>query len=129
MITAWGVEQDYKKAFEYYSKAAEMGNPMSFYSLGILYYEGLGTEQDYGKCFENWMRSAELGYAPAYEAVGELYRDGLSVEQNYEKAADWFHTAVEMGETDEARVNYDKLIEEGKIPKDYTPKEITFETK
>ena len=106
-----------------------MGNPMSFFSVGILYYEGKGTEQDYGKAMENWTRSAELGYAPAFEGVGELYRDGLGVEQDYEKAADWFHKAVEMGETEEAQVNYDKLIEEGKIPKDYAPKEITFETK
>ena len=34
-----------------------------------------------------------------------------------------------MGETDEAQANYDQLIEEGKIPKDYAPKDITFETK
>ena len=32
----------------------------------------------------------------------------------------------EMGETSEAQVNYDKLIEEGKIPADYVPKDIVF---
>ena len=65
-----------------------------------------------------------MGLPGAYEAVGELYRDSLGVKQDYEKAADWFHKAVELGETNEAQVNYNKLIEEGKIPADYIPKDI-----
>ena len=121
-----GVEQDYKKASEYYVEAAKMGHPMSYYGLGVLFYFGNGVEQDYEKAMICWDGAAQLGYPAAFEAVGELYRDGLGVKQDYEKAADWFHKAVEMGETNEAQANYDKLIEEGKILKDYVPKEITF---
>ena len=80
--------------------------------------------QDYEKALEYWTQAAEQGYRNAYEAIGELYRDGLGVEQSYEKAADYFLKAVELGETQKAQAYFDQLVEEGKIPADYTPNEI-----
>ena len=75
---------------------------------------------------ELYTRAADAGNARGINNLGWSYQNGLGVEQDYEKAADWFHKAVELGETNEAQVNYDKLIEEGKIPADYVPKDISF---
>ena len=91
-----------------------------------MYFLGKGTGQDYGQAMECWLAAADMGYAPAYEAIGELYRDGLGVEQDYEKAADYFLRAVELGETSESQANFDQLVEEGKIPVDYTMNPDTF---
>jgi len=88
---------------------------------------GKGTEQDYGQAMECWRAAAEMGYALAYEAIGELYRDALGVEQDYEKAADYFLKAVELGETSESQANFDQLVEQGKIPADYTMNPDTFD--
>lgn len=41
-----GIEQDYKKAVECYTKAADEGHLESIYSLGFCYANGLGIEQD-----------------------------------------------------------------------------------
>jgi TPR repeat protein len=87
----------------------------------------------YEKAYECWRKLAEEGNIHACEALGEMYRDGLSVKQDYEKAADLFWKSWTAGGEaegyDEGKVNYDKLIEEGKIPADYAPKEVTFEEK
>ena len=81
---------------------------------------------DYATALELYTRAADAGNARGINNLGWLYQNGLGVEQDYEKAADWFHKAVELGETNEAQVNYDKLIEEGKNPADYVPKDISF---
>ncbi|WP_171251809.1 tetratricopeptide repeat protein, partial [Acinetobacter baumannii] len=48
----YGVTQDYKKAFEWYSKAANQGNAEAQNNLGAMYALGQGVEQNYKKAFE-----------------------------------------------------------------------------
>jgi len=44
--TGQGVKKDYQKAFYWYKKAAEQGNPTSQANLGVMYAKGTGTKQD-----------------------------------------------------------------------------------
>ncbi len=44
-----GVEQDYKKAMEWYSKASQAGNFTAMGNIGFMYYNGQGVKQDYEK--------------------------------------------------------------------------------
>lgn len=39
-IVGEGVSQDYKKAFEWFSKSAEQGNVYAQFYLGNMYYDG-----------------------------------------------------------------------------------------
>eukprot|EP00985_Skeletonema_marinoi_P014829 scaffold7551_cov87-Skeletonema_marinoi.AAC.1 len=52
-MTQWGRDQydkgDYSVAFEYYTRAAELGYVEAHYRLSILYQEGHGVEKDKGK--------------------------------------------------------------------------------
>lgn len=41
-----GTKQDYSKAFEYYSRAADLCNDIAEYNLGKIYEQGLGVEKD-----------------------------------------------------------------------------------
>ena len=66
------VEQDYKKAFEWYQKAAEQGHDTAQYELGNHYYYGHGTEKSYIKAFEWYMKAAEQGNAAAEEALANF---------------------------------------------------------
>jgi len=46
----WGrVEIDYSKAIIYYSSAAEKGNSIATYAIGIAYLNGAGVVQDNGE--------------------------------------------------------------------------------
>ncbi|VAW63741.1 hypothetical protein MNBD_GAMMA11-1119, partial [hydrothermal vent metagenome] len=50
LIDGTRVKRDYKKAFNWSLKAAELSNdPEAQYMLGILYEQGAGTETDYAK--------------------------------------------------------------------------------
>ena len=45
----WHEKGDYIKAFEYYTKASELGDADAHYNLSLLYHGGLGVEEDIGK--------------------------------------------------------------------------------
>ena len=42
-----GVPRDYKKAFEWYEKSAEINDKKAQYKLALMYYKGQGTKQNY----------------------------------------------------------------------------------
>ncbi|MDY0351880.1 MAG: tetratricopeptide repeat protein [Desulfobulbaceae bacterium] len=53
-----GVEQNYDKALEWYTKSAEQGYADAQVILGAMYYTGQGVEQDKSKAFEWWSKAA-----------------------------------------------------------------------
>ena len=46
------VEQDFRRAKEWFEKAAELGNANAMYFLGEMYRNGEGVKQDYQKAIE-----------------------------------------------------------------------------
>ena len=53
-----GVEKDAAKAFELFTKAAEL-TPDAYGNLGTAYFYGEGTEKDYAKAVECWTKAME----------------------------------------------------------------------
>jgi uncharacterized protein len=54
-----GVEQSYKKAFEYFEQAAHLGYADAQFHLGVMYSNGLGVERvDIAKAKEWWTKAA-----------------------------------------------------------------------
>lgn len=74
-----GEKQNYRKAFKYYTMAAEGGNPEAMYNLGICYEGGFGilmrdTEkavQWYRNAAENGISAAQMKLASHYEVLGQ----------------------------------------------------------
>jgi TPR repeat protein len=52
-----GIEKDYKKAFNYYTLAANKGNKEAQYNLGIMYLKGEGINKDEIKAKE-WFKKS-----------------------------------------------------------------------
>ena len=50
-------DADHKKSFEWYSKAAELGNLDAIYSLGSAYENGEGVEKDPAKALEYYLKA------------------------------------------------------------------------
>ena len=67
-------EGDYSSAFEYYTKAAELGDAMAHYKLAHLYCEGEGVQKDERKALYHWEEAAISGhpYARLNLAVIEI---------------------------------------------------------
>jgi TPR repeat protein len=106
--------QDYKKAAEWFRRAAEQGAAEAQYVLGTMFAEGKGGRQDDAEA-ANWFRkAAEQGYAKAQHSLGEMYAKGRGVAQNNAEAEKWFdkahHTATEK---------YRKAAEQGDAEAQY----------
>ena len=104
-----GVEQNYKKAFEWIEKALKQDNPYSsngicfpivHYLLGDMYYFGQGIKQNYTKAFEYFEKAANQGYREAQYSLGYMYENGEGIEQDYESAFNWYKESVRQGNVD-----------------------------
>ena len=95
-----GIEQNYKKAIEWYKKAAEQGYVDAQFHLGNMYCIGLGVVQDLEKAFEWYKKAAEQGNVYAQYDLGTMYERGKGVERDSTKASEWYEKAAEQGNKD-----------------------------
>ncbi|WP_419770162.1 MAG: tetratricopeptide repeat protein [Candidatus Marinarcus sp.] len=86
-------QRNYSMAFEYFSKASDMGNQKAYYNLGVLYGNKYFNKKDYAKSYEIFYELAQKGYAPAQNKVGMYLTLGLSVEKDYKEAVKWYEKA------------------------------------
>lgn len=106
------VPQDYKKAFELYSKAANQGNAEAQNNLGAMYALGQGVDQNYKKAFEWYSKAAEQGEVKAQNNLGAYYANGDGGVKNYQKAFEWYNKAAAQDNA-EAKYYLGILYEEG----------------
>lgn len=108
------LSRDYKLAFEWYTKAAELGYAPAQRRLAYMYYVGKGVAQDYKKAFDWCLKSAKQGNQIAQCQVGCLYESGLGVVPDYHKALEWYTKSAEQGnklaDFYAARIAYEKKI-------------------
>ena len=60
-----GVDVNYKKAIEWYKKAAEQGYADAQYNLGIMYENGHGVDQDDSMAMRWYAKAAAQGFRGA----------------------------------------------------------------
>ncbi len=89
-------EGNYEKAFEYYRKAAELGNLDGHYNLSLLYEEGKGVEK-YKKKEVYHLEEAAIG-----GHLNARYNLGVDEANNgrYERAVKHFIIAAKLGDDD-----------------------------
>ncbi|KAI9335256.1 kinase-like domain-containing protein [Obelidium mucronatum] len=91
------VPQDYAKAIELLSQAANQGNASAQYELGEMYHQGLGVAQDYSRAFGYYAQAANQGDAAGQNRLGWMYQHRLGVTQDYSKALEWYTRAANQG--------------------------------
>lgn len=98
----YGVAQDYGKALELYTKAAEAGDGDAMNGLGDLYYYGRGTDTDYDKSFLWYSRSADTGNIYGMYNCAFQYASGLGTAQDFDKAKALYQKSLDGGNTEAA---------------------------
>ena len=106
--TASGVEKginlkaalDYAQAFKWFTRAAEQGEPRSYFHLGTLYETGWECPQNYARAATWYTRAAEIGIMGAQASLGRLYHHGRGVPRDYAQAVKWYTRAAELGDLD-----------------------------
>ncbi len=86
-------ERDYGSTFEYYTKAAEVGNMLAHQKLGHMYREGEGVEKDMKKAIYHWEVAAIGGHPSARAVLGVIERS----RGRHERAMKHFIIAVNQG--------------------------------
>lgn len=79
-------EQNYSKAIEYYTIAADGGCRQAQENLGYCYYYGRDSEVDYEKAFHYFALGAFDGHIRSLYKIGDMYRSGLYVKKNEQEA-------------------------------------------
>ena len=90
-------KEEYTKAVELFTKAAEQGHPEAQWSLGSCYYDGNGVEEDIFEAVKWYRKSAEQGFADAQYSLGYCYENGEGVRANIIEAVKWYKKSAEQG--------------------------------
>ena len=88
------MEPDYKKAFEWYRKAAAQGDSNAMSTLGDAYYYGVGGEENYKKAAEWYRKAADAGDDFAVYFLAEMYRQGTGVDQDLPEAEKLYQKSI-----------------------------------
>lgn len=111
---------DLESAFEWYLKAAEVGDhPFAAWVVGNCYSQGLmGVDIDRCTAFRWYLLAAELGQATAQNNVACDYLKGEIVDLDYQAAVKWFEKAVAQDDM-YALNNYGTILMNGDgVPRD-----------
>jgi len=77
--------------------AAQNGNVMAQFNMGVLYDEGTEVEEDDEKAVAWYKMAAEQNFAPAQMSLGEMYDKGLGVEKDFDAALKYYQSAALQG--------------------------------
>ena len=108
-----GVQQDYLRAAELFTRAADEGHALARNNLGTMYLIGFGVAQNIGRAAKLYKLAANQGVALAQCALGCLYYDGKGVKQDFVCAAELYKFAANQGFAD-AQCALGRLYYDGK---------------
>ena len=91
------LKEDKSKAFEFYSKCAELGNTDALYAVGRCYKFGIGVIKNFKKAVEYYTKAADQGHKDAQYHLGNRYFYGEGVTKSYERAVEYYTKAAEQG--------------------------------
>lgn len=87
----------WKNSAKWYMKAANQGDYLGQYRLGMMYKAGNGVVENYNKAIEWILISAEQGYGRAQYRLGHIYSKGDITSKDLKKAIEWYTKSAEQG--------------------------------
>ena len=93
-----GVEVDEAKAFEHYTRAADLGNVEALERLGLCHANGVGTAVNDDAAFRYFICAAERGDPKAQCNLGLCYLNGLGCSQDTGLGFRWISQAIASGQ-------------------------------
>jgi len=92
-----GLKQDFVQAAKLYERAAELGDLVAQFNLGVFYEHGQGVPVNRRLAETYLERSATQGHDSAQLNLGLLYQSGVEGVPDYKKAIYWLQMAAESG--------------------------------
>ncbi|EJK57319.1 hypothetical protein THAOC_22651 [Thalassiosira oceanica] len=86
-----GVQQDKKKSFQFFEKAAMQGHALCRHNLGFNDDE----KGNHDRAVRHFMISAKMGYVGSVETIKYAFKVGLATKEQYAEALKGYQDAVE----------------------------------
>ena len=102
------VHDDYMSAMSSYQQAADLGDPVANYDLGLMYEMGKNQPVDLEKAKTLYLQAADKGVLTAMVPLGELYLN----EHKDKEALIWFRKAAALGDAT-AKYHLGAMLEKG----------------
>lgn len=100
-----GVEKNTRKAYNFYEKAASLGEPTAQVLLGQRLANKRGaTDEDLRRAADLYRSAAASGSSDACFNLGYCYDIGKGVEKDSVASFLWYHSAAVLGDVDAARI-------------------------
>ena len=96
----YGVKQDFKKAYDYFSQGALKGSLECMYIKGMMLYKGAGCNQNYTEAFKCFKKASEKRHRPSLYMLGLCYRNGYGVEKDSDLATEYLYRSAMLGYRD-----------------------------
>ncbi|MBR1449437.1 MAG: SEL1-like repeat protein [Prevotella sp.] len=96
----YGVEQNFKKAYDYFSLGAEKGSTDCMYVKGMMLYKGTGCHQNYTEAFQCFKDASEKRHRPSLYMIGLCYRNGYGVGTDSDLATEYLYRSAMLGYRD-----------------------------
>lgn len=99
-------------SYDWFMKAARLGNPYAMYYLGFIYERGISRPANLDSAWYWFRRSSEFGESSASSAIAIMHLSGTGVRHNLDSGMYWFDVAIKQ---DPAGGNMDlgEVYEEG----------------
>jgi hypothetical protein len=94
---AGGVALDYAQAVALYRLAAAQNFDEAQWSLGNMYYDGIGVAQDFAEALRLFQLAAAQGHPAALYNVARCHELGVGVRKNEVEAIRWYRRAQAAG--------------------------------
>jgi uncharacterized protein len=91
------VDQDSKRAFDWFSQAAGQGSLEAQSNIAVMYLTGSGTKRDVAQGLELLKETSNAGDPTGMTHLGEAYLFGIGGNQDYAKAIALFEAASKLG--------------------------------
>ena len=99
------IGQDYRKAFEFLSQAAEQGASRAIWGLAHIYANGLAVEKDTAKAVKLYTRAAARGEFFAQLELARIYAKGDGIPRDDLAAFVWYSVvAAHEGDVEDAEL-------------------------
>jgi TPR repeat protein len=92
-----GVTQDFAKAAEWYTRAADAGLARAQANLANMYLRGQGVEKDPAEAAKWFEKAAKQGHVVSQYNLGLLYENGLGIAADDVEAVKWYYLATKGG--------------------------------
>jgi len=85
------------ESFEQTIEAANQGDAIAQFNLGVRYINGNGVDKDPAAAVKWFRTAADQGLANAQFNLGVCYAEGLAVDQDAKEAVAWYEKAARQG--------------------------------